>query len=78
MVRLYLNPPDQLAVVSRYGREAASPGAGPPQPSLPMTSGRAAPTTHDFRRHGTMHLFAALDVLTHFVASSPVIATTAW
>ena len=34
------------------------------QPSLPMTKGRAATMTHDYKRNGTTTLFAALDVLT--------------
>jgi DDE superfamily endonuclease len=40
------------------------------QPSLPMTRGRAATMTHDYKRHGTIDLFAAMnlatgEVLTH-------------
>ena len=34
------------------------------QPSLPMKRGRAGTMTHDYKRHGTTTLFAALDVLT--------------
>ena len=34
------------------------------QPSLPMTKGRAATMTHDYKRNGTTTLFAALDMLT--------------
>jgi transposase len=34
------------------------------QPSLPMTKGRAATMTRDYKRNGTTTLFAALDVLT--------------
>ncbi len=33
------------------------------QPSLPLVKGRAATMTHDYKRHGTTTLFAALDVL---------------
>ena len=32
------------------------------QPSLPMKKGRAGTMAHDYKRHGTMTLFAALDV----------------
>src|SRR5436853_346671 len=32
------------------------------QPGLPMKKGRAGPMTHDYKRHGTTTLFAALDV----------------
>jgi transposase len=34
------------------------------QASLPMVKGRAETMTHDYKRHGTTTLFAALDVLT--------------
>jgi transposase len=34
------------------------------QPSLPLTPGRAGTMTHDYRRHGTTTLFAALDTAT--------------
>ena len=34
------------------------------QPSLPMKPGRAGTMTHDYKRHGTTTLFAALNVLT--------------
>jgi transposase len=34
------------------------------QPSLPMKKGRAGTMTHDYKRHGTTTLFAALNVLT--------------
>jgi hypothetical protein len=34
------------------------------QPSLPMKKGRAGTMTHDYQRHGTTTLFAALNVLT--------------
>lgn len=34
------------------------------QPSLPMKKGRAGTMTHDYKRHSTTTLFAALDVLT--------------
>jgi hypothetical protein len=33
------------------------------QPGLPMKRGRAGTMTHDYKRHGTTTLFAALDVL---------------
>ena len=37
------------------------------QPSLPMKKGRAGTMTHDYHRHGTTTLFAALDVRTGLV-----------
>jgi hypothetical protein len=33
------------------------------QPGLPMKRGRCGTTTHDYKRHGTTTLFAALNVL---------------
>jgi len=33
------------------------------QPGLPMKKGRCGTMTHDYKRHGTTTLFAALDVL---------------
>ena len=33
------------------------------QPGLPMKKGRRGTMTHDYKRHGTTTLFAALDVL---------------
>ena len=51
------------------------------QPGLPMKKGRAGTMTHDYRRHGTTTLFAALDVATgqrhrpmHEATSSPRMA----
>ena len=37
------------------------------QASLPMKKGRAGTMTHDYKRHGTTTLFAALNVLTGVV-----------
>lgn len=39
------------------------------QPSLPIKKGRAGTLTHDYKRHGTTTLFAALNVLTGEVLS---------
>src|SRR5438045_9297455 len=36
----------------------------PTHPTLPIKPGRAVTMTHDYKRHGTTTLFAALDVLT--------------
>ena len=33
------------------------------QPGLPMKKGRAGTMTHDYKRHGTTTLFAALNLL---------------
>jgi hypothetical protein len=39
------------------------------QPSLPMKPGRAGTMTHDYKRHGTTDLFAALNLATGEVLS---------
>src|SRR5512133_977281 len=44
-------------------REVADPSPHRTQPGLPLKKGRCATMTHDYKRHGTTTLFAALDVL---------------
>jgi hypothetical protein len=39
------------------------------QPGLPLKPGKAGTMTHDYKRHGTTTLFAALDVLEGSVIS---------
>jgi transposase len=63
VVGLYLNPPEQ-AIVLCLDEKSSVQALDRTQPSLPMTKGRAATMTHDYKRHGTSTLFAALDVLT--------------
>jgi transposase len=63
VVGLYLNPPDQ-AVVLCMDEKSQIQALDRTQPSLPLKKGRAGTMTHDYRRHGTTTLFAALDVLT--------------
>lgn len=63
VVGLYLNPPDQ-AVVLCMDEKSQILALDRTQPSLPMEKGRAGTMTHDYKRHGTTTLFAALDVLT--------------
>ncbi len=63
VVGLYLNPPDK-AVVLCMDEKSSIQALDRTQPSLPMTKGRAGTMTHDYKRHGTTTLFAALDVLT--------------
>ncbi|WP_345482717.1 IS630 family transposase, partial [Actinopolymorpha pittospori] len=45
-------------------REDAGPGSGPTQPLLPISFDKTEKRTHDYVRHGTTNLFAALEVLT--------------
>jgi len=63
VVGLYLSPPDN-AIVLCLDEKSSVHALDRTQPSLPMTKGRAATMTHDYKRNGTTTLFAALDVLT--------------
>ena len=45
-------------------REVPGPGVGPDRPILPIMPGVAERQTHDYIRHGTTTLFAALEVAT--------------
>jgi transposase len=63
VVGLYLNPPDK-AVVLCMDEKSQIQALDRTQPSLPLKKGRAGTMTHDYKRHGTTTLFAALDVLT--------------
>jgi transposase len=63
VVGLYLNPPEN-AIVLCMDEKSSVQALDRTQPSLPMVKGRAGTMTHDYKRHGTTTLFAALDVLT--------------
>lgn len=63
IVGLYLNPPDK-AVVLCVDEKSQIQALDRTQPSLPMKPGRMGTMTHDYKRHGTTTLFAALNVLT--------------
>jgi transposase len=62
-VGLYLSPPDRAVVLS-VGERSQVQARDRTQPVLPMTPGQAERGTHDYVRHGTTSLFAALDVAT--------------
>jgi transposase len=64
VVGLYLNLPEQAVVLCMDEKSQALDRT---QPSLPMKKGRADTMTHDYKRHGTTTLFAALNVLTGVV-----------
>jgi transposase len=63
VVGLYLNPPDK-AMVFCFDEKSQVQALDRTQPSLPLKPGRAGTMTHDYKRHGTTTLFAALNVLT--------------
>jgi transposase len=62
VVGLYIDPPEK-AVVLCIDEKSQIQALDRTQPSLPMKKGRAGTMTHDYKRHGTTTLFAALDVL---------------
>ena len=61
IVGLYLNPPERAVVLS-VDEKTQIQALDRTQPGLPLKKGRAATMTHDYKRHGTTTLFAALDV----------------
>jgi len=62
VVGLYLNPPEK-AVVLCVDEKSQIQALDRTQPGLPMKKGRCGTMTHDYKRHGTTTLFAALEVL---------------
>ena len=63
IVGLYLDPPDKALVFS-VDEKSQIQALDRTQPGLPMKKGRCGTMTHDYKRHGTTTLFAALDVAT--------------
>src|SRR6202158_3423146 len=62
LVGLYLNPPDN-ALVLCVDEKSQVQALERPQPVLPMGLGYVEGVTHDYYRHGTTTLFAALDIV---------------
>src|SRR6202140_2984295 len=62
IVGLYVNPPAHAIVLS-VDEKSQIQALDRTQPGLPIKKGRAGTMTHDYKRHGTTTLFAALDVL---------------
>lgn len=62
MVGLYLNPPENALVLS-VDEKSQCQALERSQPMLPMGLGYVEGVTHDYKRHGTTTLFAALDVM---------------
>src|SRR5215207_7649400 len=69
VVGLYLDPPDK-ALVLAVDEKSQIQALDRTQPGLPLKKGRAGTFTHDYKRHGTTTLFAALDVATGTVIGS--------
>jgi len=61
VVGLYLDPPEK-AIVFCVDEKSQIQALDRTQPGLPLKRGRAQTLTHDYKRHGTTTLFAALNV----------------
>ena len=68
IVGLYVDPPEH-AIVLCVDEKSQIQALERTQPLLPMTPGQVERRSHDYRRHGTLSLFAALDVKTGKVIS---------
>ena len=62
IVGLYMAPPAHALVLS-IDEKSQIQALDRTQPGLPMKKGRCGTMTHDYKRHGTTTLFAALNVL---------------
>ena len=63
VVGLYVAPPER-AIVLCVDEKSQIQALDRSQPMLPMRPGQAARRSHDYKRHGTTSLFAALDIAT--------------
>ena len=63
VVGLYMAPPEK-AIVFCFDEKTQVQALDRTQPGLPMKRGRAGTMTHDYKRNGTVDLFAALNVAT--------------
>jgi hypothetical protein len=62
IVGLYVDPPADAVVLS-VDEKSQIQALDRTQPGLPLKRGRCGTMTHDYKRHGTTTLFAALNVL---------------
>ena len=62
VVGLYVDPPAHAIVLS-IDEKSQIQALDRTQPGLPIKKGRAGTMTHDYKRHGTTTLFAALNIL---------------
>jgi len=69
VVGLYMSPPEK-ALVLCVDEKSQIQALDRTQPGLPMKKGRCGTMTHDYKRHGTTTLFAALNVLDGSVIGS--------
>ena len=61
VVGLYMDPPNH-AVVFSFDEKSSIQALDRTQPGLPMKKGRGETMTHDYKRHGTTTLFAAMEM----------------
>jgi len=61
VVGLYLHPPEKALVLSADEKSQVQ-ALDRTQPGLPMVPGRCGTVTHDYKRHGTTTLFAAIEM----------------
>lgn len=69
VIGLYLSPPEH-AIVLCVDEKSQVQALDRTQPGLPMKKGRAGTMTHDYKRHGTTTLFAALNTLDGSIIST--------
>lgn len=69
VIGLYLNPPEH-ALVLCVDEKSQIQALDRTQPGLPIKQGRCGTMTHDYKRHGTTTLFAALNTLDGTVIGS--------
>ena len=62
VVGLYVDPPAHAIVLS-FDEKSQIQALDRTQPGLPLKKGRLGTMTHDYKRHGTTTLFAALNIL---------------
>jgi hypothetical protein len=77
VVGLYMSPPEH-AIVLCVDEKSQIQALDPSQHMLPMHPGQPAHRSHDYKRHGTTSLFAALDIATGAVIdnATPAVAPT--
>jgi DDE superfamily endonuclease len=63
VVGLYLNPPENAVVLS-LDEKTSIQALERTQLPLPLRTGRAVRHTHDYKRHGVLDLYAALEIAT--------------
>ena len=63
VVGLYMSPPDH-ALVLCVDEKSQMQALDRTRPLLPLSPGQAERRSHDYKRHGTTALFAALDIAT--------------